>query len=169
MLTDQQIETAARKLCELRGLKPESETVFTERAPHSPTYRVSSTHLKDCIREIRAADQVREATAFAVQKAEWDKRHEPQSPPFCPPPGLCECGHSHYEHLRNHLNPDLHGCRFCDCTDYKGRTEPQIDASQSFNLCPNCQHEWRYHEIHQGHCVGSVEVVCECRNKQPRI
>ena len=28
MLTDQQIERAARKLCELRGIDPDAETVF---------------------------------------------------------------------------------------------------------------------------------------------
>lgn len=123
MLTDQQIEAAARKLCELRGWEPESETVFTERAPHSPTYRVSSTHLKDCIREIRAADQVREAIAFATTV----QVPATEPPPFCPPPGPCECGHSHAAHLNF---AEFSTCRECLCPEYWTRNA-EFSAPQS--------------------------------------
>lgn len=151
VLTDQQIEAAARKLCELRGWNPDSEFTIKVYLPPNAAQVLNKVH-KTCFQweamadEIRAADQVRDAIDSALmaeleaeleqvesgrfaRMIEYFGQRDSQlnsivPPPFCPPPGPCECGHSYYEHLRNRLNPDLHGCRFCDCTDYKGTTEP---------------------------------------------
>ena len=69
MLTDQQIEAAARKLCELRGIDP--DYVFGKRITEwNP---VTRTAIEDVLNwqnlacEIRDADQVREAIASVTQ------------------------------------------------------------------------------------------------------
>ena len=80
MLTDQQIEAAARKLCELRGIDPDIN------------YQVIGSALPPAIKEIRAADQVREAIASVTDVLP-----------------VCGCGHSASSHFI-----DRSGCS--DCT-----------------------------------------------------
>jgi hypothetical protein len=60
-MTDQQLETAARKLCEIRGWKPDS-------LDHMSTRFVSplETALAHCKREIIAFYQVAQAVDFAL-------------------------------------------------------------------------------------------------------
>ena len=64
MLTDQQIEAAARKLCELRGIDPDDEIGkrYTAACSIETVLQWHSAAL-----EIRAADQVREAIASVTQ------------------------------------------------------------------------------------------------------
>ncbi len=122
MLTDQQIEAAARKLCELRKLDPDIVAWKPSNAPHLTYWQMASE-------EVRNADQVREAIASVddsrpgyemtltshigpIPTGRFVFKTAPE-----PPPGPCECGHSTASH-------HFHGmgwifCRECPCTGYK--------------------------------------------------
>lgn len=85
MLTEAQVEQAARRLCELREWDENEDVGLDE---HPETFRCAIDVCKD---EVRAADQVREAIAYVEKVAA---------------PGPCECGHSHAEHLRARVNDE---------------------------------------------------------------
>lgn len=99
MLTDQQIEAAARKLCEIRGIVPDAQALQMTRS--GPSY------LKMARDEIRAYLQVQEAVDYAeaIGATVGDKAE----------PGKCECGHSHAAHLNF---AEFSTCRECLCPEY---------------------------------------------------
>lgn len=70
-MTETQIEAAARKLCELRGVTPESQTRYGKVDwDTSPLTVIPITHLQDCAAEIRTALQVQEAIASVTTETE---------------------------------------------------------------------------------------------------
>lgn len=113
MLNELQIEMAARKLCELRGIDPDW--------PTSVGLSPLDWSWKRLIPEIRAAEQVREAIAYTVAESQRKAFDEVMATPFCPPPGLCECGHSHANHVFAKVNDEfITSCREtrCNCRGY---------------------------------------------------
>ena len=90
-MTPEQIEAAAGKLCELRGLTPEEQMRFgVVDWNASPLAVVPITHLQHCVEEIRAHLQVQEAIASVIAR----------SPKFTQPNDTCaKCGRELPEHV----------------------------------------------------------------------
>ena len=112
MLTDQQIEAAARKLCELRGIDPDfSYLVTVADAPVGGQLKLheeTRTHWQCVADEIRAADQLREAIASVSIVAGGAMI------------GPCACGHLFVAHSIKGVvhGQETLGCTYCDCFDY---------------------------------------------------
>lgn len=130
MLTPEQLEAAARKLCKIRGIDPDERRENETRHDEFISTTVVFLAWEECADEIRSYLEIQEAIQSILQKL-------PQT--------------------ASRTNSAL-----------LSEITTTIDQSQSFNRCLDCGHEWRYHEIHKGFCVGSVDY-CYCRNKQPRI
>jgi hypothetical protein len=65
-MDDKLIQLAAQHLCTIRGLDPETVRESAER-------------------EIRAYLEIQLALRRAEKEIDWEERHKPQPPMFCPP------------------------------------------------------------------------------------
>lgn len=123
MLTEPQIEQAARKLCELRGIDPGK--VFSRQTAVVEDFRFETRIVltwEYCALEIRAYLQVVEAIAL-MHRDEW-RKSQAEPPPFCPPPGPCECGHPYFKHYAVTGMSPLR-CHDCECAGYFEFSAPQ--------------------------------------------
>ena len=128
MLNDLQIEAAARKLCEIRGLNPNGSALrMTNTGPSNQACAMD---------EIRAYLQVQEAVSYieplgALEridprqwaqmdeyfKSKWPSYNRAAEPEL--PPGPCECGHSRNSHFYAAGSSSCTAAG-CPCVTYKG-------------------------------------------------
>lgn len=144
MLNDQQIEAAARKLCELRGVNPDGKFVIKVYVPPEDGQILNHVH-KHCfqweamVEEIRAYLQVQESVAFVQiepvpteRLKEVEKWFEKKAPP-----PLCECL---FPATCPRCKPDPTGsreCVWCRCSESRhvGAANMCLGASRGECLC----------------------------------
>ena len=122
MLTPEQLEAAARKLCEIRGIDADLKHAFTEAdvdgsgALHLTERTIAEWEYK--AEQIRAYLEIQEAIQSVPQ-------------PSKPRIGICSCGHREDQHsvVRDSVG-QVERCRECSCWIYLEDTGATIEANK---------------------------------------